>query len=192
MPGLAKKTNPAKLSLVMKVVQYAVIHTTENPNFREDHDFLKWTLPDFFFLFFPQVKDSFFIHSHLKISSLWSHFPRTLRSVVERFTIGSVSRASPNRLVPDRTFVHLVSALLHHDSAEQANFLVISQQVPLHKARTLIKRCSIQSAFGEPTTNPFRKHYTKAAAELGMLCKVLQGGKAWLQVSILPPHSLGT
>lgn len=58
--------NMAKLSLVMKFVQDAVIHTMENSNFSEDQDFLKLAPPHFFSFSFPQVNDPFLIYSHFR------------------------------------------------------------------------------------------------------------------------------
>lgn len=43
--------NTAKLSLVMKFVQDAVIHTMENSNFSEDQDFLELAPSQFSFSF---------------------------------------------------------------------------------------------------------------------------------------------
>lgn len=87
--------NPQRLSLVMKVVQYVVIHAMENQNFREDRDFLKWASPAFFSPFLSSSKRSLPQTLHLKISCSWSHFPETLRSVKEWFTTGIISHASP-------------------------------------------------------------------------------------------------
>lgn len=84
---------------------------------------------------------------------------------------------------------HLISAHFNHDSAKQANFsqpdFTQASAAGFHcRAKMLSKSSSTQLAFGEPTRNLSRIHYTKAAAGLGMLCKVLRGRKVWLRLSI--------
>lgn len=174
----------------MKFVQDAVLHTTENSNFTEDQDFPELALP-FYFFFLSSSKRSLPHTLPLQISSLWRCFPERLRSVTEWFTVGIISHASPGSqeiCTPDFcTALSLFSVT--------GQFLLdtfhtgISWCVPLHNAQTLIKSSSTQLAFGEPTTNPFRIHYTKAAAELGTLSKAIQSGKEWLHISILLLHS---
>lgn len=150
------------------------------------------------FFSFPFLSSSkrFLPHTlPLQISPLWRHFPRTLRSVTERFTIGTISHASPGSweiftldFCTASSWFSLTGQFLL-----DTFHMGISQCVPLHGAQTLLKGNSIQLAFGESTTNPFRIHYTTATAELGLRVKCFKeekcGCTARAFLSIPPEHN---